>query len=83
MLARCEFSATMLVWIVNYQSQLADMAKDLTIKQFASLGGKARWKGIGKKARSKAMKQVRSKSNPQASTKDARQASTSGVHSNQ
>lgn len=45
------------------------MSKPLTITQFASLGGKARWKGKSKKARSEAMKAVRAKSYPQASTK--------------
>lgn len=44
------------------------MKKYLTINEFASMGGKARWKGISKKERSKAMKNVRSKSYPQAST---------------
>ena len=34
--------------------------KQLTVQQFAALGGKARWKGKTKKQRSIAMKKVRS-----------------------
>lgn len=35
------------------------MKKNLTLPQFASLGGKARWEGKSKKDRSIAMKKVR------------------------
>lgn len=35
------------------------MKKPLTIKEFATLGGKARWKGKTKAERSAAMKRVR------------------------
>ena len=36
------------------------MNKVLTLKDFARMGGKARWRGIDKKRRSEAMKRVRS-----------------------
>lgn len=35
------------------------MKKELTISEFARLGGKARWKDLDKEARSAAMKRVR------------------------
>lgn len=38
-----------------------EVKKPLTLKQFASLGGKASWKGITKEERSKRMKKLANK----------------------
>lgn len=51
------------------------MKKPLTVNEFASLGGKARWKGKNKKQRSEAMKRIRKGLSPHASTDESLQAS--------
>ncbi len=46
----------------------------LTITEFASMGGKARWKGKSKKERSAAMKKLRNKPRKRLSTAPSKSA---------